>query len=150
MKRILESSRYLALFGVFSTLAASAAAFIWGTYKTFTVIWTLIISKGGDPLAAVSFLEVMDKFLIAAGLYIFSVGTYELFVDDLDLPDWLVAHGLHMVKSRLSSIIILLMGIVFLERVIRWEDPQGTLYFAIAIAVVAAALIAFSWFGQKE
>jgi len=150
VKRVLEGSRYLALLGVFSTLAASAAAFLWGTFKTFETIILLIQSKGGDPLAAVSFLELMDKFLIAAGLYIFAVGFYELFVDDLTLPDWLAVHGLHTVKSRLSSIIILLMAILFLERLIPWQDPQGTLLFGVAIAVVSAALIAFSWFGQKE
>jgi len=150
VKRVLESSRYLVLLGVFSSLLASAAAFLWGTYKTVVTIVALVQSRGGDPLAAVSFLELMDKFLIAAGLYIFAVGMYELFVDDLALPAWLVVHDLHAVKSRLSSIIVLLMAIVFLERLIRWEDPQGTLFFGIAITIVSAVLIAFSWFGEKE
>ncbi len=150
MKRILESGRYLAIFGVISSLVASAAAFMWGAYKTVETIIYLVQSKGDDPLAAVAFLELMDKFLIAAGLYIFAVGIFELFIDDLNLPAWLVVHGLHTVKSRLSSIIILLMAIVFLERLIRWEDPQGTLLFGIAISVVAAVLIAFSWFGERE
>ncbi len=150
MKRVLESSRYLAIFGVVSSLVASAAAFIWGGYKTVETIIALIRTQGDDPLTAVSFLELMDKFLIAAGLYIFAVGIYELFIDDLELPAWLAVHGLHTVKSRLSSIIILLMAIVFLERLIPWQDPQGTLMFGIAIAVVSAMLIAFSWFGEKE
>jgi uncharacterized membrane protein YqhA len=150
VKRVLESGRYLTIFGVISSLAASAAAFLWGMYKTVQTIIYLVQSKGDDPLTAVAFLELMDKFLIAAGLYIFAVGIFELFIDDLNLPAWLVVHGLHTVKSRLSSIIILLMAIVFLERLIRWEDPQGTLLFGIAISIVSAVLIAFSWFGERE
>jgi hypothetical protein len=42
------------------------------------------------------------------------------------------------------------MAIIFLERLVVWQDPQGTLYFAIAITLVTAALIAFSWFGEKK
>ena len=75
---------------------------------------------------------------------------YELFLGELKLPAWLVVHDLHAVKSRLSSIIILVMAIIFLERLVEWQDPQGTLYFAIAVTLVAAALIAFSWFGEKK
>ena len=66
------------------------------------------------------------------------------------MPAWLTVHSLHEVKSRLSSIIILVMAIVFLEHLVEWKDPQGTLYFAIAVAVVTAALIAFSYFGERD
>jgi hypothetical protein len=42
------------------------------------------------------------------------------------------------------------MSIVFLERLLEWKDAQSMLMFGIAIGVVAAALIAFSLFGEKE
>jgi uncharacterized membrane protein YqhA len=150
VKRVLESGRYLALLGVFSALAASAAAFMWGTYKTIQLIIRLVQSKGDDPLTAVALLELMDKFLIAAGLYIFAVGIFELFVDDLDLPDWLTTHGLHTIKGQLSSIIVLLLAILFLERFIRGQDALSTLYLALAVSVVIGALIAFNYFSKKE
>jgi uncharacterized membrane protein YqhA len=92
----------------------------------------------------------MDKFLIAVGLYIFAVGLYELFIGNLVLPAWLMVKTLHEVKSRLSSIIILVMAIVFLEHLVEWNDPQATLFYGIAVAVVAGGLIAFSQLGARD
>jgi hypothetical protein len=39
---------------------------------------------------------------------------------------------------------------VFLERLVVSQDPQGTLFFAIGVALVTFALIAFSYFAEKE
>lgn len=150
MAQLLERSRYLILLAVVASLVASAVAFLWGVWKTIQVIVKMIASQGEDLLTAVSLIALMDKFLIAVGLYIFSVGMYELFLGELSLPDWLTVHNLHEIKSRLSSIIILLMAIVFLEHILQWSDPQGTLYFAIAVSVVTAALIAFNYFGERD
>jgi uncharacterized membrane protein YqhA len=98
----------------------------------------------------VAFIELMDAFLIATGLLIFALGLYELFVHDLTLPEWLTLHNLHDLKARLSSVIVLVMTVAFLEHLVEWQDPQGTLFFGIAVTVVSAALIAFSKLGEKE
>jgi uncharacterized membrane protein YqhA len=135
---------------VIASLVASGAAFLWGAWKTAQVIIELIVTAGKDPLTTVRLIELMDKFLIAAGLYIFAVGMYELFIGDLKLPDWLTVHNLHEVKSRLSSIIILVMAIVFLEHLVEWKDPLNTLLFGVAVALVAGTLIAFSYIGERE
>ncbi len=149
MEKILEKSRYLVLLAVFSSLVASATAFIWGVYKTGVVLVQLITTGGKSTAMTVSLIELMDKFLIAVGLYIFAIGMYELFIKELDVPAWLRVHDLHEIKSRLSSIVILVMAVVFLERLVAWQDPQGTLFFAIGIALMTAALIAFSWYGKE-
>lgn len=150
MKRILETSRHLVLLAVGSSLVASAVAFLWGTYKTILVIAEIVGSGGKDAQAAVSLIELMDKFLIAVGLYIFAVGLYELFIGELALPAWLSVHNLHEIKSRLSSVIILVMGIVFLEHLVRWNDARETLLYGIAVTVVTGGLIAFSHFGDRD
>lgn len=150
MARLLEKSRYLVLLAVVPSLFAATAAFLWGVWKTILVIIEIIVTQGKDPLTAVALIELMDKFLIAAGLYIFAVGMYELFIGELSLPEWLKVHNLHEIKSRLSSVIILVMAIVFLEHVVEWKEPQGTLFLAIAVALVTAALIAFSYLGERE
>lgn len=148
--RILERGRYMVGLAVIASLVASGAAFLWGAWKTAQVIIELIVTAGKDPLTTVRLIELMDKFLIAAGLYIFAVGMYELFIGDLKLPDWLTVHNLHEVKSRLSSIIILVMAIVFLEHLVEWKDPLNTLLFGVAVALVAGTLIAFSYIGERE
>ena len=150
LKRILEGSRYLVLVGVLSSLAASLVTFLWGLWKTGVVILTLVQTGGQDPLAAVRLIELMDKFLIAVGLYIFAVGLFELFIGELDLPDWLEIHDLHDIKSRLSHILLLVMAVTFLEHLLEWKDPLGTLQFALGISLVMGALIAFNRLTEKK
>ena len=147
---MVEGSRYLVVIGVISSLIASLTVFVWGLVKTGVVVLGLLRTGGADPLTVVRLIELMDKFLIAVGLYIFAVGLYELFIGDLDLPDWLVIHDLHDIKSRLSQILILFMAVTFLEHLVEWKEPLATLYFAVAITLVMGALIAFNRVVGKE
>ncbi len=150
IKKSIEKSKSLVLIAVASSLIASAAAFVYGMIKTFTVILNFVISYGKDPLGVIALLELMDIFLIATVLFIFAMGMYELFIDNIALPEWLIIRSLHDLKIKLSSVIILVMGIMFLEHLVEWKDPLGTVFFGISVAVVSASLIAFSYFGQKE
>lgn len=150
LKRLLESSRYLVVLAVVASLVASAAAFLWGTWKTWVILWDLAATGGASPQAAVRLIELMDKFLIAIGLYIFAVGLHDLFLGELDLPGWLDVHNLQDIKSRMSSILVLVMAITFLEHLVLWQDPKGTLFFALAIAVVTISLLAFNRFAEKS
>ncbi len=150
MKRILEKSKYLTLVAIVSLLIASAGAFLSGAVKAINIILNLIVSYGKDPLTVIALIELMDTFLIATALLIFAVGMYELFIKDIDLPEWLVIHNLHDIKAKLGSIIILVMAVTFLKHLVEWKDPVGTLYYGIAIAAVSLSLIAFSHFGGKD
>ncbi len=152
MKAFLEKSRFLALIPVIVSLAASAAAFIWGGYRTFEVI-AHMVSTAGTPEshhAIIELIPLMDTFLIATALLIFALGMYELFIGKLDFPEWLVIHSLHDLKSKLGSVIILVMAVAFLENLVHWKDGLETLMFAAAIALVSAVLIAFSYFMGKD
>ncbi len=150
MKILLEKSKYLVLIAVLFSLAASVAAFVWGGFKTVELIISLVSSSGKSPHASIDLIALMDTFLIAAALLLFAVGMYELFIEDLSLPPWLVIHNLHDLKQKLSSVIILVLAVTFLEHLVEWKDPLGTLYFGLAVAFVSAALIAFISFGNKE
>ena len=147
MERLLEKSKNLILIAVISSLVASVAAFLWGAVKTVTIVLNLIASYGKDSRAAISLIGLMDTFLIATALLIFAVGLYELFIKDIK---WLVIRNLYDLKTKLGSVIILVMAVTFLEHLVEWNDPQGTLFFGIAVAVVSISLILFSHFGGKD
>ncbi len=149
MRKLLEKSNYLVLIAVFSSLLASVAAFVWGAVKSVKVIIDIIVNIGSESNFTVPLIEVMDIFLIATVLFIFSLGMYELFIGKLSLPQWLVIKNLHDLKVKLSSVVIMVMGIHFLKHLVEWQDPQGTLFFGLSVAVVSAALIAFSYIGSK-
>ena len=150
MKRIMEQSRYIVLVAVLSSLVASVITFLWGGLKTYKIISGLIATAGSNPFTAVSLVELMDTFLVATELLIFAVGLYELFIQDLSLPPWLVIKDLHDLKAKLGSVIVLVIAVTFLSHFVEWKDPQGTFYFGLSAALVSAALIAFSHFGGKD
>ena len=92
MTGFLNRFRYVTWIAVICSLIASVAAFLWGAVKTAKFMLILIKTAGEFDAAPVNFLEVMDAFLIAAAMLIFSLGMYELFIGKLDLPEWLHIH----------------------------------------------------------
>lgn len=150
MNRILESSKYLSLIAVISLLLAALAAFFWGATKTYATIVLIVSTAGKDPFITVSLIEIMDAFLIATGLLVFSVSLYELMLGPLTLPEWMLAHNLHDLKAKLSSIIVLVVVVKFVEKLVDTKDYQGIFYYALAVGIVSATLIAFSHFGNKD
>ncbi len=150
MKYILERSKYLALVGVIALLFAAVAAFAWGTLKTVDVISLVVSSMGRDKAITVEFIEIVDSFLIATALLIFTVSLYELFIAKLNLPEWMLAHDLHELKAKLSSMVVLVMGVKFLEKLLDVEDAAGLMQIGIATALMSAVLIAFGYFGKKD
>jgi uncharacterized membrane protein YqhA len=150
MKFILERSKYLALVGVIALLLSAVAAFVWGTLKTADTILLVFYSMGRDKAITVEFIKIVDIFLIATALFIFSVSLYELFIDKLDLPEWMLAHNLYDLKAKLSSMIVLVMGVRFLEKLLDVKDASDLLRIGIATALMSAVLIAFGYFGKKD
>jgi uncharacterized membrane protein YqhA len=150
MLKIIEKTRYISYIGIISLLLASFAAFGWGGVKAFKTIQLIITSSAQDDYVAVALIEVVDGFLIATALYIFSVGLFEMFIAKLALPDWMLSHDLHELKSKLSGVIILVMVVKFLEHLVEWNGALDTLFFAIAIALVSVALIALNRFGGSD
>jgi uncharacterized membrane protein YqhA len=150
MGKLLEKSRYLGVIGVVSLLLASVMAFGWAAVKTVAAIIVIITSYGQDPYIAVSLIELVDGFLIATALFVFAVSMYEMFINKLALPDWMLANNLPELKDKLGGVIILVMVVKFLEHLVEWKAPIDSLLFALAVAVVSAALIALSHFGRKD
>jgi len=150
MKLILERSRYLVLIGIFSLLMAAVTAFVWGTLRTINTVLLVFRPAGTDSGIIIEFIEIVDGFLIATAILIFAVSLYELFVDSLNLPKWMLAHNLYELKAKLSSMVVLVMGVKFLQKLLDMKDADDLLKNAIAISTVSAVLIAFGYFGNKD
>lgn len=150
MKILLERSRYLALIGVISLLAAALAAFVWGAIKAVNVALLIIQTAGKDSGITVELIQTVDGFLIATAILIFAVSLYELFIGQLDLPEWMLASNLYDLKVKLSSMIVLVMAVKFLETLLKSKDAAATLQTGAAIALMSAVLIAFGHFGKKD
>jgi uncharacterized membrane protein YqhA len=76
---------------------------------------------------------------------------YELFIDDtLDLPQWLQINNLDDLKNKLTSVIIVVMGVSFLSQVISWDGKRDLMLVGFPIAAVIAALTWFLQFSTKN
>lgn len=150
VRSLMDKTRYLALIAVAGSLVASIAAYIYGFVKTINIIWELIQSAFHDEAISISFIELMDTFLIATALLIFAIGMYELFIGDLDMPNWLEIHDFNGLKVKLSGVIILVLAVTFLKHLVDWQDPMGTFLLGAATALVAAVLILFNRSEHKE
>lgn len=150
MKQLLENSRYMALLGTFSLLVSALVGFAWGAIETARGVILLVSTTGGSPQMAVVLIETVDIILLSTGLLFFAVSLYELFIGDLVLPEWMVVRDLNALKSKLSSIIILVMAAKFLEKLVTTSDYLALLYMGLGVAAVISALIAFSYFGKNS
>ena len=110
----------------------------------------MIQTLGADTSITVELIEIIDIFLIATAILIFAASLYELFIGKLDMPEWMLAHDLYELKAKLSSMIVLVMTVKFLQKLIEVKDAAELLQRGIATAVVAAVLIAFGYFGKKD
>jgi len=150
VKQLLEKARFISLIGIVSLLAASVLTFVLGAVKTVRIVVALAQSAGKDSLAFVHLVQIMDVFLVATALWVFAVSLYELFIEKLDLPGWMVAHNLYELKTKLGSVLILVMAGTFVERLASNGDALQLMYEAIAIAVVSTVLIALGSTGKID
>lgn len=138
MERVLQSSRYLVVLASVGLLVGSAATFGWGVYGVYEFVRTLI--EGDEDLALVRILATLDVFLLATVLLVFAIGLWELFVTDLDVPDWLEITSLDDLKGKLADVIVLVVAIKALEKFTTVKDPGEAVEYALAAGLIVAGL----------
>lgn len=143
MKTVLGASRYLILLAVLAAFASAVTLLIFGAYETVLEIANILHGEIPKSLAA-TFIEIADLFLLGVVLYIIALGLYELFIDDtVPVPQWLEIHTLDDLKAKLISVVIVVMGVLFLKQVVSWDGGRNLLTFGGGIALVIAALTYF-------
>lgn len=153
LKKILSSSRYLVLIAVLGSFLISAALFIYGGLETARTLFDIFthteLGGASSKELTLAAIQLVDLFLLATALYLISLGLYELFIDDsIELPAWLTIHHLDDLKQKLVGIMILVMGVLFLGKLVSWDGKSGLLDPGAAIALMIAALTFF--LGQKH
>lgn len=131
LHRILARSRYLMLIAVFGSFAASVTLLIYGALETVITIShtaTVPVSRENSKQLILSCIEVVDLFLLATVFYITALGLYELFIDDrIKVPIWLEIHTIDDLKTKLTSVIVVVLSVLFLSDVVRWNGGTNIL-----------------------
>ena len=151
MKTIIENSKYLSLLAVFTLLLTFALSLFWGIAQAVKAWGKIILSLGQSPDIIVSILKLIDAFLVAIVLYILAASLYELFVGKVELPSKLVAKSLTELKSKLSSVIVLVLAVHAVEVIFDEGITELEMVWqVVAMSLIAIVLIAFSYFGTSH
>jgi uncharacterized membrane protein YqhA len=152
----LALARLLVLIPVVVLVLAAVAAFGYAVVVFFTSLPGLYEHPQALGHNLVLFVFEIDLFLIGATLVIAAFGFYELFISKIDpgiggrLPGWLEMRDLNDLKARVTSMLILVAAVTFVEAILAGKPGTGVLYLGIAVALVVAALTAFLRFGRSE
>ncbi|MEF2276966.1 YqhA family protein [Deinococcus sp. YIM 134068] len=146
---LIGRTRFVVLIAVVAVLLVSFSLFLQGTLLALVTIyesWEGTFREGigsQSGTLAVEFLEVVSTMLKAVVFYIIGVGLYSLFVQPLNLTSALGVESLSDLEQKVVSVVIVILGVTFLEHFIRWDNPQETLYFAGSLALAGGALVFF-------
>jgi len=154
-EKFLWSTRFLVLFAVLSSLAASLCLFFIGTFDIVKVLIDLVSYAAGFNEKVDIHVEVIgtiigsvDVFLIAVVLLIFSFGLYELFISHIDAADRtessniLDIGSLDVLKDKIGQVIIMALIVKFFQIVLTMKVDVWTdlLIFAGAVVLLSLAL----------
>jgi len=142
---LLASSRFFIIVAVVGSFIASATALVYGGVTTFLIVLRTVreadFSDTGAKLLAVELVTMIDLFLLGTVLYIFSVGLYELFIDQgLPMPPWLRITTLDDLKERLLGVVAVLLAVTFLGSAVTWKSGMDILWLGISIGFVLAVV----------
>jgi uncharacterized membrane protein YqhA len=155
----LWNSRFVILAAVIGSLFAGFAIFYMATVDVVYLV--MHITHYADPDLAIEarkalhdstvthIVEVVDGYLLATVMLIFSLGLYELFISDIDQAHGsktsskiLVIDSLDDLKSRLAKVIIMILIVTLFEQALNMKltAPIDLLYLGGSIALIALAL----------
>ncbi len=145
MKRLLGNSRYLVIVAVIGIGSQAVATFGWAVAITIRFISDLVRTTAWQQEdTVVELLQVLDLYLVGTVLLITAIGLYELFIGEVQLPSWLVIRSLSDLKTKIVDVIVLVIGIKFLEKLVKGGEAIDILWYGLASAVVMAVLIGWN------
>ncbi len=164
----LWNTRFVVLAAVVGSLLAGMAIFYMATVDVVYLLKHIVHYADAELTAEARkalhdstishIVEVVDGYLLATVMLIFSLGLYELFISDIDQAHGtkasskiLVINNLDDLKSRLAKVILMIMIVTLFEQALKMEltTPVDLLSLGGSIALIAVALY-FSHAAEKN
>lgn len=156
-ENFLWSSRLSVMAAVIASLLSSLAMFYLITVDTVTMISHLLNYVSLEQVERLKLrsetithvVELIDGYLLATVLLIFSFGLYELFISKIDAAEnaensskVLFITSLDDLKARLAKVVLMILIVKFFEHALTmsFNTPMDLLLFAGGIALIGLAL----------
>jgi uncharacterized membrane protein YqhA len=145
MSRLVGNLRYLVGVAVLGIALQAVATFGWAVWITGDFIQNLVTSTAWqEDNTVVELLQVLDLYLIGTVLVVTAIGLYELFIGEVQLPNWLVIRNLSDLKAKIVEVVVLVIGIKFVEKLVTVKDPLHVLWYGLGSALVMAVLVGWN------
>ena len=141
--RALAATRFLVLIAVVGLLATTVATFGWSVAKSVQFIGDLLDGEWREDTAVVSLLKTIDTYLLAIVQFIVVVGLYELFIGNLNVPEWLRIESLDDLKKAIVDVLVVFVAVKGIEGLLKQKEPLDTLIFVGAAGVLIVVLSFF-------
>ena len=152
-------SRYMVVFAVLASMAAALVVMYMATIDVIDLVKHVFHYADASMTAEARrtlhdetithVVEVVDGYLLATFMLIFSLGLYELFVSDIDEAHGsrtsskiLVINSLDDLKQRLAKVVLMILIVNLFEKALKipMTQPLDLLYLGGAIALIGVAL----------
>jgi len=143
-KNVTGRTRFIATIPSMGLLIASFVLAVGTIISLVVSSYEFVVGDIGLHDLTVEYVEYADSFLLAVALYILSIGLTSLFVtDSIPLPSWLEFHDFDDLKERLTSVIIVMIGVFFLGHVLKDVRGIDTLWLGLGCGAIIIALSVF-------
>lgn len=157
LEGLLWNSRLITIIAVFASLIVSLVMFYIATADVVflggeVVHYAGLASPARETLHATivaHVAEIVDGYLFATILIIFSLGLYELFISKIDAIELspiasrlLLIRSLDDLKERLAKVVFLILIVRYFQYALETaiHGPLDLLYLAVGIALIAVSL----------
>lgn len=156
---LLWNSRFVVLFAVIASMVAAFAVFFIVTFDVVGIAQhalhyvdaSLSVAERSEirGLIVTHVVEVVDGYLLATVMLIFSLGLYELFISDIDhargkqmASRILVIESLDDLKNRLAKVILMILIVRIFEQAVQLKiaTAMDLLLLSGAAALIGLAL----------
>lgn len=151
MSRILSGTRFLIIVPIVGlALAASFLFIVGGISLVKLLIDTLVAALGmshneaelDTGVVIFHLVEYVHTFLVGTVLYITAIGLYQLFVHEIELPQWLEIHNTEELETNLISVTVVVLAVNFMGVALTGQ-VGNLLDFGAGVALPIAALALF-------
>jgi uncharacterized membrane protein YqhA len=148
MSRFLLYTRYLVLIPILGLSIASAFFFIFGGIGLIRLLFGILFNALGlvsvpvETEQGVIIFEVVEyvhTFLVGTVLYITAMGLYQLFIKEIDFPQWLKIDSTEELETNLIGVTVVVLAVNFMGAIFA-RGTDDLLQYGAGIALPIAAL----------
>jgi uncharacterized membrane protein YqhA len=143
------ATRYLVLLPILGLGLAAAAFFVVGGFKLIALVIGGLLSMVGlmaqhptEMPIEVEIVEYVHTFLIGTVLYITAAGLYQLFIREVEFPQWLRIDSTEELETNLIGVTVVVLAVNFMGLVYT-GDAENLLRIGVGISLPIAALALF-------